>query len=476
MITSIIIILLSFVSMYLYYKKYKNNLILYNSSKYSVIIGFILFFISLFYNKCDTNKGEKGDQGIQGPTGPKGEQGIQGLKGDQGPKGDQGIQGPKGDQGIQGPKGDQGIQGIQGLKGDQGPKGDQGIQGIQGLKGDQGIQGIQGLKGDQGIQGIQGLKGDQGPKGDQGIQGLQGIQGPKGDQGIQGLQGIQGIQGLIGPTGPEGSSGLYPLITKLNSGNYTVKYRDFSCLQGSAIPNSNKQLLKVGDCENPGAFQNLLNASYDGNTLSFQYNNQSVPMSYVYQSDNPLICNVSPKTGCNPSSTDFNSEYAVLGNGFGMNNTEIYCIGNRCAIFETNCNNYIVPDVQGVIGCTGYLQRGKDLNLDMTYIFGWNFECADTCTPVQIQDKFSQNNIQIERCGKNSCGQDGCDSCDLNYSCEKTLIDNKNFYCVSDCNDVGKDQNGNLVYNYKCGSNCPASCNGCPQPPGATQCLFGYWI
>jgi len=45
-------------------------------------------------------KGEKGDQGEQGP------------------KGDQGEQGPKGDQGEQGPKGEQGPQGEQGPKGE----------------------------------------------------------------------------------------------------------------------------------------------------------------------------------------------------------------------------------------------------------------------------------------------------------------------------------------------------------------------
>ena len=59
-------------------------------------------------------KGEKGDQGIQGPQGEKGDQGIQGPQGEKGEKGDQGIQGPQGE------KGDQGIQGPQGEKGDPG--------------------------------------------------------------------------------------------------------------------------------------------------------------------------------------------------------------------------------------------------------------------------------------------------------------------------------------------------------------------
>ncbi|MGB4984356.1 MAG: hypothetical protein WBO70_01100, partial [Erysipelotrichaceae bacterium] len=94
--------------------------------------------------------------------------------------------------GQKGDKGDTGEQGIQGLKGDKGDTGSQGIQGEIGLTGLQGIQGIQGDKGDTGEQGIQGLKGD---KGDTGLQGIQGI---KGDQGDTGLQGIQGEIGLTG--------------------------------------------------------------------------------------------------------------------------------------------------------------------------------------------------------------------------------------------------------------------------------------
>lgn len=51
-------------------------------------------------------KGEKGDQGEQGPKGDQGEKGEKGDQGEKGEKGDQGEQGPKGDQGEQGPKGE----------------------------------------------------------------------------------------------------------------------------------------------------------------------------------------------------------------------------------------------------------------------------------------------------------------------------------------------------------------------------------
>ena len=66
------------------------------------------------------------------------------FKGDKGDTGSQGPQGEKGDTGAQGPKGDTGEQGPQGPKGDkgpQGPKGDKGPQGPQGIMGPPGIQG-----------------------------------------------------------------------------------------------------------------------------------------------------------------------------------------------------------------------------------------------------------------------------------------------------------------------------------------------
>ena len=64
---------------------------------------------------------------------------------------------------------------------------------------------FKGDKGDTGSQGPKGEKGDtglQGPKGDTGEQGPQGQQGPKGDKGPQGPQGIMGPPGIQGPPGP----------------------------------------------------------------------------------------------------------------------------------------------------------------------------------------------------------------------------------------------------------------------------------
>ncbi len=66
---------------------------------------------------------------------------FKGDKGDTGATGPQGPQGEKGDTGLQGPKGDTGEQGPQGQQGPQGPKGDKGPQGPQGIMGPPGIQG-----------------------------------------------------------------------------------------------------------------------------------------------------------------------------------------------------------------------------------------------------------------------------------------------------------------------------------------------
>ena len=57
------------------------------------------------------------------------------FKGDKGDTGSQGPQGEKGDTGLQGPKGDTGEQGPQGPKGDKGPQGPQGIMGPPGIQG-----------------------------------------------------------------------------------------------------------------------------------------------------------------------------------------------------------------------------------------------------------------------------------------------------------------------------------------------------
>ena len=220
-----------------------------------------------FQNKLDSGE-LKGDQGDQGPEGPKGDQGPEGPKGDQGPEGPKGADGLTTSITLNGDVythingvislpnypslsgyatetyvnnqianaqlgGDNSDIDLSGfvtkeignasqitfndgqtfqnkldsgeLKGEQGPKGDQGAQGP---KGDQGDQGEQGPKGDQGPEGPEGPKGDQGPEGPEGPEG------PKGDQGEQGPKGDQG------PEGPKGADGLTTSIS-VNGQLYT---------------------------------------------------------------------------------------------------------------------------------------------------------------------------------------------------------------------------------------------------------------
>lgn len=86
----------------------------------------------------------------------------------------------------------------------QGPKGEQGIQGLTGPRGETGERGPQGLKGDTGSIGPQGPIGLIGPKGDIGPQGQVGPQGPKGDTGPQGPQGEGGTQIITSSSRPSG--------------------------------------------------------------------------------------------------------------------------------------------------------------------------------------------------------------------------------------------------------------------------------
>lgn len=80
-------------------------------------------------------KGDKGDTGARGETGP---QGDKGATGDVGPQGAQGEKGDKGDTGETGPQGLQGEQGVAGDAGPQGPQGEQGATGPQGEAGPKG--------------------------------------------------------------------------------------------------------------------------------------------------------------------------------------------------------------------------------------------------------------------------------------------------------------------------------------------------
>lgn len=146
-------------------------------------------------------KGDTGEQGLQGPPGPKGD------KGDTGP---QGIPGPKGDTGPRG------------LKGDTGPKGDAGPQG------------------DTGLTGPKGDKGDTGPQGEKGDTGLQGIPGPPGKDGAPGLPGKDST------TTAPGEVGSY--VFAMNSNTY-LAYGLGGTVSGSSLSTSGVYKLTTNGCD-----------------------------------------------------------------------------------------------------------------------------------------------------------------------------------------------------------------------------------
>lgn len=371
--------------------------------------------------------GEMGPMGIKGPqgaNGPQGEVGLMGDKGDMGPQGPQGEIGEDGEigddgpQGLQGPQGQQGPQGFQGpfgrkgLRGPTGPRGDTGPLGPPGVNGYQGFQGIEGPRGPQGPQGptntanLLGYRGPQGPPGIVGIIGIQGIMGLRGDTGPQGPQGIQGI---IGPTGPVGGPGLditapyqigpqgpagpqgFPgngipanLFKPVPSSNYVVTYNlapygGYYLKQGTAGGNTSYRNLKIGPSTAEANWTIPSSWTYDstaelfgpiGSNLFFTYNANS--------SCEPSIMSY-PGPGLWPCyAGSYNVQYTFLSSPTEQLNkkqTRVYQLAglNSCGIYDVKCGTWIVPDVTGTYGCQFYLQRNKEMGMNLCDIFCWSF-------------------------------------------------------------------------------------------------------
>ena len=106
------------------------NKFLINSKKYTKKISDTIYssIQPKIIKDIPTNiKGERGEKGAAGATGPQGIQGKKGDTGAAGATGPQGIQGEKGDTGAAGASGPQGIQGEKGDDGPQGPTGPVGL-------------------------------------------------------------------------------------------------------------------------------------------------------------------------------------------------------------------------------------------------------------------------------------------------------------------------------------------------------------
>lgn len=107
-------------------------------------------------------RGDKGQDGEQGPPGNDGAPGIQGEQGIPGIQGEQGIQGIQGEQGIQGDRGETGANGSDGADGEDGKSAyqvavDNGFVGTESqwlasLKGDPGDDGADGTNGESAYQ------------------------------------------------------------------------------------------------------------------------------------------------------------------------------------------------------------------------------------------------------------------------------------------------------------------------------------
>lgn len=379
------------------------------------------------------NQGVQGPVGEMGPMGIKGLQGLMGIKGEIGPmgeKGDIGPQGPQGEigddgemgddgpQGLQGPQGQQGPQGFQGppgwkgLRGLTGPRGDTGPQGPPGINGYQGFQGVEGPRGPQGPQGptnTANLLGPQGPQGITGIVGIMGIQGAVGFRGDTGPQGPQGIQGIIGPTGPVGGAGLditasyqvgpvgpagpqgFPgngipgnLFKPIPSSNYNVTYNlapygGYYLKQGTTSGNTSYRNLKIGPSTAEANWAIPAAWTYDSNAELFGPMGSNLFFTFNANSSCEPSIPSNPGPGLWPCyAGSYNVQYTFLSSPTEHLNKKlvrIYQMGglNSCGIYDVKCNTWIVPDVTGTYGCQFYLQRNKEMGMNLCDIFCWSF-------------------------------------------------------------------------------------------------------
>ena len=158
-------------------------------------------------NGLANRPGQRGPQGIPGPTGRPGERGLQGIPGSIGRPG---VNGKPGERGLQGKPGERGLQGIPGPAGKPGVDGKPGPAGKPGVDGKPGPAGKPGVDGKPGPAGKPGVDGKPGPAGKPGPIGIPGLAGRPGERGLQGKPGERGLRGIPGPRGIPGQNGVSP--------------------------------------------------------------------------------------------------------------------------------------------------------------------------------------------------------------------------------------------------------------------------
>lgn len=249
----------------------------------------------------DDFRGPAGKCGAPGKTGNQGERGLNGAPGRPGPPGPNGIQGPIGPSG--GPVGPQGKQGDIGLSGPIGPQGLIGPRGPEGRQGQPGSMGPQGQLGDQGPEGPQGPAGIRGAPG---AIGLQGNTGEKGEQGMTGKVANDFSEFLIKLSNVEivnedeiTLSSAYGILPSNSPGGYAPMYstNPYNQIQAITIStNSNRTQVKFNLFEQMGTINTIylttsgpnspimfspLNATQNGNSVYYEFGNQSLYDSYV---------------------------------------------------------------------------------------------------------------------------------------------------------------------------------------------------
>jgi hypothetical protein len=224
-------------------------------------------------------RGQRGADGLQGPTGPRGTAG---------PPGPTGLLGPPG---PTGPTGPMGLPGLMGLPGPMGPGGNVGATGPQGPPGDTGAAGPRGPEGDEG---------PPGPRGSEGPEGPQGPSSPNALAQASGLVAWTADPALVATTRTDSSGTMHGGSVWLNQGDTISWLAELVTANGSglthgafAIYDSNLHLVAQTD-DDPSAFATAPADSWVQLSLQSPY---TAPASGLYYLVDFLAGTTTPTIG-----------------------------------------------------------------------------------------------------------------------------------------------------------------------------------